>query len=181
MEFFSPSGQSGVHWHLDLITNIQTKLLLKYNILSTETYNNEQVSKVFIQNNRPKMVYFASKSPKSPTAGGQGRRQKNFQGGGQRKKDQKIIKRLKNSTIMPLLGRGGGNGKKDRKKAKIDRKIALFSLYLLNMYHVCKSRGATTPLPRCRRSCWGLHPPDPCLDLMTRECAITLLPLNIFG
>jgi len=33
----------------------------------------------------------------------QGRRQKNFQGGGNEKK------RPKNSTIQPLPGRGGGN------------------------------------------------------------------------
>jgi len=51
-----------------------------------------------------------------------------FPGGGeQRTQDRKIVKRPKNSTIMPLPGRG------QRKK---DRKIALFSLYVLNMYHI---------------------------------------------
>jgi len=33
MEFFlATSGQSGAHWHLDLIINIQTKLLQKSNL-----------------------------------------------------------------------------------------------------------------------------------------------------
>jgi len=49
---------------------------------------------------------------------------------GQRKKDRKIAKRPKiaNSTIKPLP-RGGSS-------EKIDRKIALLSLYLLYLYHV---------------------------------------------
>jgi len=47
----------------------------------------------------------------------QRRRQKNFQRGGHRKKDQKIAKKAKNSIIKPLPG-GGGQRKKDRKIAK---------------------------------------------------------------
>jgi len=62
---------------------------------------------------------------------------------GKRLKNSKT--RPKNSTIMPLSG--GGQGKKDRKIAKKHRKIALFSLYLLNLYHVWKSREGTAPLP----------------------------------
>jgi len=74
----------------------------------------------------------------------QGRLQKNFQGEGRQQK-----KRPKNSTIKPLPGRGGrGNGKKDRKIAKNDRKIALLSLYLLYLCHVWKSsRKICSPLP----------------------------------
>jgi len=43
LKFLSLSGQSGALWHLDLITNIQTKY-------RDVQYNNEQVSRVFIQN-----------------------------------------------------------------------------------------------------------------------------------
>jgi len=42
--------------------------------------------------------------------------------------------------------------KKRPKNSKNGRKIALLSLYLLCLYHIWKSRGATAPLaPRCRR------------------------------
>jgi len=43
----------------------------------------------------------------------------------------------------------GANGKKDRKIAKIEQKIALLSLYLLYLYDVWKFRGPRPPC--CRR------------------------------
>jgi len=46
------------------------------------------------------------------------------------KKDRKI------ALFKPLPGGGVGNGKKYRKIAKKHQKIALFSLYLLYLYHV---------------------------------------------
>jgi len=55
----------------------------------------------------------------------QGCRQKNFQERGNEKIDRKIVKKRK----IALLFQGGGGRKKDRK-------IVLFSLYLLNLYHV---------------------------------------------
>jgi len=57
----------------------------------------------------------------------------NFSRGRERKKDRKIAKKNKTSSIKPLPG---GNGKKTEKIAKKDRKIALLSLYLLYLYHV---------------------------------------------
>jgi len=67
----------------------------------------------------------------------------NFPGGdGQQKKDRKIAKKTENSTIKPLPG--GSNRKNDQK-------IALFSLYLLYLYHLWKSRRHGPPASRCRR------------------------------
>jgi len=66
--------------------------------------------------------------------GSQGRRQKNFQKGGQPKKIRKIAKRTKNSTIKPLPG--GPTERKTEKIAKKHRKIALLSLYLLYLCYV---------------------------------------------
>jgi len=74
----------------------------------------------------------------------QGRRQKNFQREGRgstEKKDRKIAKIPKNSTIKSLPGEGATK-KKDPKLAKKRRKIALLSLYLL-----------TLPPSRCRCPC----------------------------
>jgi len=53
---------------------------------------------------------------------------------GERKKDQKLAKIPKNSTIYPLSG--GRQRKKDRKIAKKGQKIALLSLYLLYLHHI---------------------------------------------
>jgi len=64
----------------------------------------------------------------------QGRRQKNFRGGGEGAAE----KRPKNGKLILLSlfqGGEGGNGKSP-KIAKKHRKIAFFSLYLLYLYHV---------------------------------------------
>jgi len=63
-----------------------------------------------------------------------GRRQKNFQVGGQRKIDRKIAKYTKNSVINPLpLGQWRKGPKNSKKGQKI---VALLNLYLLYLYHV---------------------------------------------
>jgi len=61
----------------------------------------------------------------------------NFTGGGSNgKKDRKLAKIPKNSTIWLLPGEGGQQKNKNRKIAKKGQKIALFSLYLLYLYNV---------------------------------------------
>jgi len=66
-------GQSGAPWHLDLITNIQTKLLPKCNIsVQKRTIMNKFRMFLFRISAETclKMDYFAGKSPKSSIVGG---------------------------------------------------------------------------------------------------------------
>jgi len=69
------------------------------------------------------------------------------------KTDRKLAL-LNKGVGRKMFRRGGGQRKKDRKIAKKDRNIALFSIYLPNMYHVWKSRGEPRPpAPRRWRPC----------------------------
>jgi len=52
------------------------------------------------------------------------------------KKIPKNIKKYQKIALLCFFQGEGGQRKKDRKIAKKDRKITLFSLYLLNLYHV---------------------------------------------
>jgi len=62
-----------------------------------------------------------------------------FSRGGQLKKRQKISKKYRIALLSLFQGRERGTKKRP--------KIALLRLYLLYLYHVSKSRGATAPLP----------------------------------
>jgi len=104
----------------------------------------------------------------------QGRRRKNFQGGGQRKKDRKIAKGTENSANKPLPeGRGEATEKRPKNSKKTPKNSTIKPLSTI-FVPCMKIQVGHSPPPCCRRPCVGdligsefePHTPTPEVDVL---------------